>query len=60
MTIEELREDIEIEAELIEAVLAELEALRQDVAHRKPTVRATTFTGDGHGPIQKIPPCSFS
>jgi hypothetical protein len=42
MTIEELREEIEIETELIEAVLEELESLSQDVAHRKPTVRETT------------------
>jgi hypothetical protein len=42
MRIEELREEIEIELELIEAVLSELEALRRDVSGRTPTVRETT------------------
>ena len=42
MTLEELREEINIELELIESILRELASLRVDVAGREPTVREKT------------------
>jgi len=42
MTIDELREEINIEMELIETTLQELLALSKDVAGKEPTVREKT------------------
>ena len=42
MTVEDLREEIGIECESIEAILEEIIALRKDVEGRKPTVREKT------------------
>ncbi len=42
MTIDELREEINIEMELIETTLQELLALSNDVAGKEPTVREKT------------------
>ena len=42
MKAEELREEIDIELELIESTLKELSVLRNDVAAREPTVREKT------------------
>jgi hypothetical protein len=58
MSIEELREEIDIETELIEAVLTELKELRQDVAGRTPTIRETTaaaaFLAQFYGGVENI------
>lgn len=58
MTIEELREEIEIELELIEAVVAEAISLRNDVGEREPTVRektaAAAFIAQFYGGIENI------
>jgi hypothetical protein len=42
MTPAELREEINIELELLESVLSEIYSLRKEVAGRKPTVREKT------------------
>lgn len=42
MTIDELREEINIETELIEDILQELSSLRDDVAGREPSIRERT------------------
>lgn len=58
MTIEELREEIGIELELIEAVVAEAISLRNDVGGREPTVRektaAAAFIAQFYGGIENI------
>lgn len=58
MTIEELREEIGIELELIEAVVAEVISLRNDVGEREPTVRektaAAAFIAQFYGGIENI------
>ncbi len=45
MTPAELREEVAIEVEAIEAVLAELAGLRRDVAGRGPTTRELAAAG---------------
>jgi len=42
MTPEELREEVSIELELIEVVVREILALREDVGEREPTIREKT------------------
>jgi len=42
MKLEELHEEINIELELIDAILSELQALNRDVVGREPTVREKT------------------
>lgn len=42
MTSDELKEEINIELELIETVLGELSLLKKDLADREPTVREKT------------------
>lgn len=58
MTTEELREEIGIELELIEAVVAEAISLRHDVGGREPTVRektaAAAFIAQFYGGIENI------
>lgn len=58
MTIEELREEIGIELELVEAVVAEAISLRNDVGGREPTVRektaAAAFIAQFYGGIENI------
>jgi DNA gyrase/topoisomerase IV subunit B len=52
---EELREEINIELELIESTLRELSALQKDVAMREPTVRektAAAFLAQFYGGIE--------
>lgn len=58
MKSEELREEINIEIELIEAVLKELSALVKDIAGREPTVRektaAAAFMAQFYGGVENI------
>jgi hypothetical protein len=58
MTAKELREEINIELELIEAILAELVALSKDVSSREPTVRektaAAAFMSQFYGGVENI------
>lgn len=58
MTVEELREQISIELELIKSTLEELAALRNDVAGREPTIRektaAAAFLAQFYGGIENI------
>lgn len=58
MTIDELREEIEIELELIESVVAEAISLRNDVAEREPSIRektaAAAFIAQFYGGIENI------
>ena len=58
MTVEELREEINIELELIESILRELASLRVDVAGREPTVRektaAASFMAQFYSGIENI------
>jgi hypothetical protein len=58
VTAEELREEISIELELLEAVIREISALRQDVMVRVPTVRektaAAAFLAQFYGGVENI------
>lgn len=45
MRSEDLREEIDIELELIDSTVSELTALRDDIAQRDPTVREKTAAG---------------
>lgn len=58
MTVSELREEISIEVELLEAVLEELKSLREDLADRPPTVRektaAAAFMAQFYGGVENI------
>lgn len=58
MKIEELREEVAIELELIESVLREIASLRDDVNSREPTVRektaAAAFLAQFYGGIENI------
>lgn len=58
MKVEELREEIGIELELIGSTLRELTALRNDVAGREPTIRektaAAAFLAQFYGGIENI------
>lgn len=58
MTVEELKEEIHIELELIEATLKELLSLNSDVSGREPTVRekaaAASFIAQFYSGIENI------
>ena len=58
MKIEDLREEISIELELIESTLRELTSLRNDVTGREPTIRektaAAAFLAQFYGGIENI------
>lgn len=58
MTVEELREEINIELELIESTLQELASLRIDTASKDPTVRektaAASFMAQFYSGIENI------
>lgn len=58
MTAQELREEIDIELELIETILKELTDLKKDIADREPTVRektaAAAFIAQFYGGIENI------
>ncbi len=58
MTVEDLRKEIDIDLELLQATLQELELLRKDVAGREPTVRektaAAAFMAQFYGGIENI------
>ncbi|MEW6606123.1 MAG: hypothetical protein AB1414_01545 [bacterium] len=58
MNLSDIREEIEIEMELVEATIKELLSLRQDVSKRNPTVRektaAATFLAQCYTGIENI------
>lgn len=58
MTSDELREEINIEIELIESILREISSLRKDIADREPTTRektaAAAFLAQFYGGIENI------
>lgn len=58
MTVSDLREEIDIEMELIEAVVQELASLRHDVGDREPTLRektaAAAFLAQFYGGVENI------
>lgn len=58
MSGDELREEIAIELELMEATVGEINALRQDVAGREPTIRektaAAAFLAQFYGGVENI------
>jgi hypothetical protein len=58
VTADELREEISIELDLLDAVVGELSALRQDVMEREPTVRektaAAAFLAQFYGGVENI------
>lgn len=58
MIADELREEINIEIELIEGILREISSLREDIADREPTTRektaAAAFLAQFYGGIENI------
>lgn len=58
MTADELREEVNIEIELIEGILREISSLRKDIADREPTIRektaAAAFLAQFYGGIENI------
>ena len=58
MTADDLREEINIEIELIEGILREILSLRKDIADREPTTRektaAAAFLAQFYGGIENI------